>query len=559
MKFVYSRYSIPEKEKNLERFLEIVPGFLSWSIIIGMAILSFASPVAAAVIMIAFILYWVLRLLYMNIFLTLSYLRLAIDKGTDWMKCVEDVDRRQMVSEGWFTQLEKKFLTGFTQDSNFKVRIKHKISALIRRGQLETLKKSGLFPPASKDIYHLVIITVILEPREVIEPGLVGIKKGSYPSARILVVIAMEDSASAEVKKDMEALQKQYNSDFLDCLVVTHPNNIEGEARVKGANASYAARRAAAYFAAREIPYENIIVSCFDADSVPRPDYFSCLTYHFMVTPGRTAASYQPIPVYHNNIWEVPSFARIIDIGTSFFQLIEATNPRKLVTFSSHSMSFKALVDVGYWPVDMISDDSAIFWKALIHYDGNYRAIPMYTTVSMDIATGGTFFKTFSNIYRQKRRWAWGVENFPIVIRAFIKNRRIPLYDRFSYSCKLLDAFVSWATWSFLLAFVSWLPALFAGKEFASTTVYYIAPRIQGAIFVLASFGVVVCMIISLRLLPKEKAGDDLSKRLVHVLEWFSIPFIVLFLSAIPALDAQTRLLFGRYMEFWVTEKSRNK
>jgi len=548
MNFIYSRYKIPEKEKNLERFLEIVPGFLSWSVIIGMTILSFATPVAAAVIMIAFILYWVLRLLYMNIFLTLSYLRLAIDEGTDWMKCVEDVDRRRMTSEGWFTQ-----------DSDFRERIRNTISALIRRGQLDTLKKSKLLPPVSTDIYHLVIITVIREAREVIEPGLVGIKKGSYPPTRILVVIALEDSASAEVKADIKALQKQYNSDFLDCMVVIHPNNIEGEARVKGANASYAARRAAAYFDARKIPYENIIVSCFDADSVPRPDYFSCLTYHFMVTPGRTAASYQPIPVYHNNIWEVPSFARIIDIGTSFFQLIEATNPRKLVTFSSHSMSFKALVDVGYWPVDMVSDDSAIFWKALIHYDGNYRVVPMYTTVSMDIATGSTFLKIFKNIYKQKRRWAWGVENFPIVLRAFLKNTRIPLYDRFSYTCKLLDAFVSWATWSFLLVFVSWLPALFAGKEFASSTVYYIAPRIQGSIFTLASFGIVVCMIISLRLLPKEKAGNDLFKRLVHVLEWLAIPLIVLLLSAIPALDAQTRLLFGRYMEFWVTEKSGKK
>ena len=27
-------------------------------------------------------------------------------------------------------------------------------------------------------------------------------------------------------------------------------------------------------------------------------------------------------------------------------------------------MSFTALVEIGYWPVDMISDDSAVFWKA---------------------------------------------------------------------------------------------------------------------------------------------------------------------------------------------------
>ena len=33
------------------------------------------------------------------------------------------------------------------------------------------------------------------------------------------------------------------------------------------------------------------------------------------------------------------------------------------------------------------------------------------------------------------------------------------------------------------------------------------------------------------------------------------VPLIAVLLSAIPALDAQTRLMCGRYLEFWVTEK----
>ena len=155
-----------------------------------------------------------------------------------------------------------------------------------------------------------------------------------------------------------------------------HPAVVPGEARVKGANATCAAKQAAAFFQRHQIPFENVIISCFDADTVVSPNYFACLTYHFMVCPDRLRASFQPIPVYHNNIWHVPGFARVVETGSSFYQLIEATNPEKLVTFSSHSMSFKALVDVDYWPVDMISDDSAIFWKAYIHYDGQYQGDP---------------------------------------------------------------------------------------------------------------------------------------------------------------------------------------
>ena len=53
-------------------------------------------------------------------------------------------------------------------------------------------------------------------------------------------------------------------------------------------------------------------------------------------------------------------------------------------------MSFKALVEIGYWPVDMISDDSSIYWKAYIHYPGGYTVVPMLVTVSMDLAQDET-------------------------------------------------------------------------------------------------------------------------------------------------------------------------
>ena len=39
--------------------------------------------------------------------------------------------------------------------------------------------------------------------------------------------------------------------------------------------------------------------------------------------------------------------------------------------------------------------------------------------------------------------------------------------------------------------------------------------------------------------------------------EWLLVPVIAIFLGALPALDAQTRLLLGRYLEFQVTEKTR--
>ncbi|RJP29103.1 MAG: glycosyltransferase family 2 protein [Candidatus Omnitrophota bacterium] len=544
MEFLYTRHNLDATQSKLERFFEIVPGALSWGIIIGMVALSLAKPLLAAVIMIAFLLYWVMRLIYMNIFLVLSYFRLETEKKIDWSKRIKEIDK---------LAVEKKI----PSDNIIIAGFKEKIANLTYRREVAGLLKSGQFPPAFENLYHLVLIPVIKEGLNIVEPGIAGILSGQYPASRIVLIIALEESAKIEVKADMESIVQKYKGSFMDIFIVIHPSGLEGEARVKGANIAYSAKEAARYFRDRGIAFENVIVSCFDADTVPQGNYFSCLTYHFMITPERLKASFQPIPVYHNNIWDSASFARIIDIGTSFFQLVEATNPNKLVTFSSHSMSFKALVDVGFWPVDMVSDDSAIFWKAFIHFNGDYRVVPVYTTVSMDVATGNSFRETFMNIYKQKRRWAWGVENFPIVIRAFIVKRSIPVYKRINFGIKLLESFVSWATWSFLLAFISWLPAIFSGREFSTSTVYYIAPRIRGVIFSLSSFGLLVCMVISLLLLPARKDSNAALSKIRHSLEWVFIPIIILALSALPALDAQTRLMLGKYMEFFVTDKSR--
>jgi len=247
----------------------------------------------------------------------------------------------------------------------------------------------------------------------------------------------------------------------------------------------------------------------------------------------------------------------VLDIGSSFFQLIELTNPQTLVTFSSHSMSFKALVDVGYWPIDLISDDSAIFWKALVHFDGDYRGVPMYITLSMDVVNAGTWRRTALHVYRQKRRWAWGVENFPLVMRAFSQRNAIPLLDKIRYSVKLFEGHVGWATWPFLLNVIGWLPAILVGREFPNSVLYYSAPRITALIFGLASVSLLTSIVLSCGFLPRPPDGRPWWTRVRYLFEWLLVPLISMCWGALPALDAQTRLLLGRYMEFWVTEKRR--
>jgi len=546
--FCFSHKTFSPGQALLERVLGILPGLFSWMILIGITVLAFIQPLKAAMVIIAYHIYWLFRLLYMTLFMALAFGVHEIEKGVDWVercRCLEEKEqslvniRKKIKSNTKLSRLGQWFCYK-NQARELKHILKHKVDI-----------------PKFDDLYHIVIIAVARESRKVVEPGIKVLAKDRFPTNRIVPVLAVEERSGESQRQMALDLKREYGSSFMDFIVAIHPDGIEGESRVKGANVTYAAKQAADYFASRNIPFENVIVSCFDADTVASPEYFMALTYHFMRHPNRTRASFQPIPVYHNNIWEAPGFARVLEMGSSFFQLVEATNPEKLVTFSSHSMSFKALVEIGYWPVDMISDDSAIFWKAYIYYHGKYQVIPMYVTLSMDVTMAKTRWKTLLSVYRQKRRWAWGVENFPIVIRGFLKDAKIPLIDKLRHGGKLLEMHVSWATVGFLIAIIGWLPAIFAGREFSSSVVYYNSARITQLIFNLALSGLAVTIILSLLLLPRKKTRNPFLKRVLFAIEWLLVPLVFTFLSSLPALDAQTRLMSGKGMEFRISEKTR--
>ena len=71
-----------------------------------------------------------------------------------------------------------------------------------------------------------------------------------------------------------------------------------------------------------------------------------------------------------------------------------------------------------------------------------------------------------------------------------------------------------------------------------------------------AMFGLVISPIISSPL-PPRPADKSRLRYVVLALQWVLVPVTMIIFSAIPGLDAQTRLMLGRYMGFWVTPKNR--
>lgn len=489
------------------RLFEIIPGLMTWLTLVGLFVLAFIRPLWVAIFVITFDLYWVIRITYLTSLLLFAYRKLEQEKKINWLRRCEELGR--------------------TFDLEYT------------------------------DIYHAVLFPAYKEGLNILTPSIEALKSANYPKDRMIVVLSIEERAGPEVWSNALTLEKKYNKDFFQFLITKHPDNMQGEVRVKGANATWGAKILKDFLDSKKIDYSHVVMSCFDADTCAQIEYFGCLTHHYLTSPSRLQSSYQPIPVYNNNIWQARSIARILELGSSFMQMIETMRVEKFVTFSSHSMSFKTLVDVGYWPVDMISDDSVIYWKCFLYFNGKYNVIPMYVTVSMDVATEKGVIQTIVKQYKQKRRWAWGIENFPYVMLGFMENNKIPLRVKIRRAFNILECHYTWAVWAIIITFIAPLPLIFGGGLFRQTAIGYNLPSVSAALFNISLFTIFSCIFVTMRLLPPRPKDVKKGKWIVMVLQWVFSPIVAALLGSTPAVDAQTRLMLGKYMHFYVTSKHR--
>jgi hypothetical protein len=492
------------KDRAFFRLFEILPGAISWSTLLFAIFFSYRAPNVVAIFIICFDLLWLVRIFYLSF--------------------------HQLTS---FRELQK----------NLKI------------NWLQKLKTE--YPRAWQNIYHLIILPIYKEEIEIIESSLKGLKNCFYPKNKMMVVLATEERGGEKTKEIAQKIKEKYEKNFFRFLITSHPQNIEGEVVGKGSNVAWAQKEAKKKLIdPPSLPEKKIIVSNFDVDTKPYPQYFASLTWHYLNSKNPLRSSYQPIPLYNNNIWQAPAFSRVIATSGTFWQMMQQERPEQLVTYSSHALPFKLFGEVGY-PSNVVSDDSRIFWKAYLFYNGDYRVSPLYYPVSMDAVMAKNFLGTVINQYRQQRRWAWGVENIPYLFFNFIKNKKISLFDKIRHSIIILEGFWSWATSALLIFFLGWLPVISGGEEFNLTLLSYNLPRLTSDIMTIAMIGMIIGAGISFSLLPPKPPQYSKSKSLSMIFQWLLLPFTLIIFGALPALEAQTRLMLGRHLPFWATEKAR--
>lgn len=532
-----------------QRVLEILPGLLSWTFLAMPIILSVFRPILVAYFIIAFDLFWLIKSFRLAINLLRGYGRLQRAQQVDWTKelqWLEDIPGR-------ITQLQQQYKK-LPRHSTKRPYVEQQLAQWKDLGE----RSSTIIDP--DEIYNAVIVATYNESMDILEPSIQALTEAEYDLRKLILIIAYEERGGADIEATANTLIKRYGGSFKYAAAIKHPDGLAGEVKGggKGPNITWAGRQLTEYVVKQGIDPNNVIVTTLDSDHRPSSQYFSQLTFMYATDVNRLRRSYQPIAMFLNNIWDAPAPMRLIATSNSFWLLMESMRPNRMRNFAAHAQGLGALIETDYWSVTTIVEDGHQYWRSYFAFDGDHRVVPLYTPVYQDAVLADTYVRTFKVQYLQLRRWAWGVTDIPYVIKESIRNRRAPLGDKLVQLGRLVEGHFSWATAPLIVTFVAWLP-LYLNSSFSDNILAHQLPIITSRIMTVALIGMFITITLSLLSLPPRPARYRRTRHIGMILQWVLIPFTSIIFSACAALDSQTRLMLGKYLEFFVTEKGVRK
>lgn len=532
------------KRTRRERFWETLPGLSFWTVFVGAILLSYFKPLWASVFIVCFDLYWVLKAMNVAIHLVHSYRRFRVYVTFDWLNFIELLHDKEKLIEHF-----QKALLG-TKKAVARKFYKEEIK------RLSNLQDNSVITRSYRDFYHLIIVPYVDESYGVLSSTITALSQAQYPKDRMILVLASEERAGEKAQMVGKQIAELAKDVFLKTYITVHPDGLAGEIKGKSANASFAVQSLLPELERLGINIDQVIVSNFDSDTIVHPQYFGRVMYEFLTSEKPYQTSYQPIAIYNNNIWDSPAFIRVVSVSNSFWQFTESSRPDRLRTFSSHSMTLKALVDVGFWKKDIINEDGFIYWQCYLHYKGDYKVAPLFIPISLDTCLADSFWQTLKNQYKQKKRWAYNVEYYPHLVPKLLRSQA-PLGDRLYKLFQYVEGNFNWATASVLITTLGWLPLLIGGAEFSESVIAYNLPDATRILMTIATAFLIFSVYINLILLPPRPKHYGVGRSIMMYLQWFLVPVTSLIFGSIPAIEAQTRLMLGYYLEFFVTPKSR--
>jgi len=510
------------------RFFEILPGSLTYLLLLTPVILSFINITFAALFILIYILIYFARGIAFDIRILSGYRLMRSYEKLDWTALLAEVE------------------TGEVSDKHIDR----------PRWHIDNLRRLLTQPSVVKpsDQIHAVIVALYKESREVLEPTIQALVDAKFDTKKIILIIAYEVRAGAGAQELADSMINKYRDHFYFARSVGHPNTIPGEVLGKGANITFSGRILQKYLHDQQIDPIRVIVTTLDSDNRPDKNYFAGLSYLYALSPDPVRVSYQPLPMFTNNIWDVPAPMRAIATGNNFFYLMLTQRPHLQRNFSAHAQSMRALIDMDFWSVRTIVEDGHQFWRSYFFYDGDYRVYPLAIPVYQDAVLAKGYIRTLKAQFVQLRRWTYGASDIAYIgYNGFIKSNKISKWNVINKFFRTLESHVTWATGPLIILLAGFVPALIRPRNYVANEL----PLIISNIETFGLVGFIIIIYVAVKLLPPRPAHYKSHRSLLVMIQWGFLFVTPLIYGSAAAIYSQTRLMFKRYLtKFDTTEKS---
>lgn len=490
-----------QKSNNFSyRFFEAFPGLLSWSLILFPIITSFFAPKLAAYFVLAYTVYWLYNSIKFVIYAYIGHRKLLYVVKQDWFKL---------------------------------------------------LKQS--YPKQWNNYYYCTLIPFANESIKVIEETVHSIANSNFPKDRLILCLSSEKALPSghEVARK---IQKNFKSKFAHVFITEHELK-PGEIKGKSSNQNHGGRFLYNKIQEVGINPKKVLLTSNDSDMLNHKQYVPYLLFKFLSSgKNKHKRIYQPVPTDYYNHWNSSFFSRlIITIGVQWRLALQQRNNYRCTVYSFYSMSLKTLNEIGFWDTDLIPEDERTQMKALFTYGADFKVVPLFIPAVGRAVQGENIWKRFKEQYKQILRWAWGASEFAAAMTLATKNKNIPLKSKLFFMFNQIRTSTEWVLTS-ILPLVGGIIPILLNEEFRETNLAFALPRQLQNLMLLSSFMIIVILYIESQLAPK-KPHKNIFTKVFYFLQWIFLPYVGFMLSSIPALEAQTRLIFNKRIAYVASPK----
>jgi len=474
---------------------------------IGMSLLAYFFPIPIAVFMIVYVLSWLLRSIRFSYFLLRSYPAFLRSIKVPWQQKIE-------------------------ADPELKKR--------------------------SNEVCHVILAATYKEEYETLARALAMLAKSTFPHDQIIYVLATEARDHDHAQAVAKQLRAKFGKEFHDFIVTEHPADITGEVKGKGGNISWAGRVVRDVVNQRGLDPNKVLVTSIDSDHRLHPEYLSALTYTYLNDPNPLKSSYVSVALFFNNVWDVPSSVRFIHFSSTFWMMATSVWTSRLHNVMTQTQTLAALTKTDFYSPISIVEDGHQYWRSLFTFGKDYSVKMVLMPVYSDAVMHETFLGTLREQYLQRRRWHYGISDFPYVVSHLWFQKKLRSTRAIIDFLRHWEGHFSLATSSVMLGVVGWIPLQSTALTSTVLGTHFRSLYIGSLRYAL--LGILISAVISISLVPPRFPGKPWS-RLYLLWDYLLLPIqivaSIVLAASLPSIEAHTRLMLGKYLgSFHVTYKA---